>query len=734
MRDLVLVGGGHAHVEVLRRFAMRPPADARLSVIAREVMTPYSGMLPGHLAGIYDFDACHVDLGPLARAANARLYHTRALALDLAGGRVECAGRPHVPFDLVSLDVGATPDDAGIEGAAGRVLAIKPVDRFLAQISEIEADLGGRTDPMRVVVIGGGAGGIEVALALERRLASLPDGRRGDRLSVTVVTDTAVAMPSHGQAVRARLARVLALRGIRVLTGARAAAIADRVVRLAPDGEIPFDALVLATDARAPHWLADSGLALDARGFVRVSAALRSISDDRVFAAGDVAAIEGHALEKSGVYAVRQGPVLAENLSRAHAGRRLASYRPQPRTLALISTGDKRAVASWGGIALEGAWVWRLKDRIDRRWMRKYQDLPAMDDGMRNGSGHEGDAMRCGGCGAKVPQQVLKRALARFAADGDGDSADDHVLVGLREPDDAAVFAPPPGQVVVQSVDHFRPFIDDPYLFARVAANHCLGDIYAMGAAPATALAQVTLAFGPEDKVADELYLILAGVRATLADAGARLIGGHTGEGAELALGLTVNGFCDAGALLAKGGMKAGDALILTKPLGTGALFAAHMRGHARSAWIEAALETMLASSGPALGVLRAHGTRALTDVTGFGLAGHLAEMLRPSGAGAEIALDALPAIEGAIKVLARGTRSTLHPANQAAMAPVIEGGAAAHPATPLLFDPQTAGGLLASVPAERAERCIAALREAGVAGAARIGTVTERVEQVRLV
>ena len=255
-----------------------------------------------------------------------------------------------------------------------------------------------------------------------------------------------------------------------------------------------------------------------------------------------------------------------------------------------------------------------------------------------------------------------------------------------------------------------------------------------MGAAPATALAHVTLPFGPENKVADDLYLVLAGVRATLADQGARLIGGHTGEGAELALGLTVNGFCAPESLLAKGGMKPGDALILTKPLGTGALFAAHMRGLARSAWIKAALQTMLASSGPALEALRAHGVRALTDVTGFGLAGHLAEMLRPSGAGAEIALDALPAIDGALEVLGRGTRSTLHPANQAAMASVIEPAAAAHPAAPLLFDPQTAGGLLASLPAERADTCIAALRDAGIPGAARIGTVTDRVERVRLV
>ncbi len=714
MRDLVLVGGGHAHVEVLRSFAMRPPRDVRLSVIAREVMTPYSGMLPGHLAGIYGFDASHVDLGPLARAANARLYHTRALALDLERGRVEVAGRPHVPFDLVSLDVGATPDDTRIEGAAGRVLAVKPVNRFLAQISQIEAELGGRADPLRLVVIGGGAGGIEIALALDHRLATLPGGRRREGLSVTVVTDTAVVMPSHGRPVRARLARVLAERGIRVLTGARAAAIADNVVRLAPDGEVPFDAVVLATDARAPDWLADSGLALDARGFVRVSAALRSVSDERVFAAGDVAAIEGRALAKSGVYAVRQGPVLAENLRRAQTGRRLVAYRPQPRTLALISTADKRAIASWGAIAFEGAWVWRLKDWIDRRWMRKYQDLPAMEDATRNGTGHGEDAMRCGGCGAKVASPVLNRVLARLKAGPDGRAID------LEQPDDAAVIRTPASGRMLQTVDHFRAFIDDPYVFGRIAANHCMSDIFAMGGQPTSALAIVTLPFAAEEKLEADLEALLAGALRALAEAGARLIGGHTAEGPELAFGLTVNGEIETGAPLRKGGAAAGEVLILTKPLGTGAILAADMAGEASSAWVEAALDAMVSSGGPAARILVDAGASAMTDVTGFGLLGHLIEMLKASGTTARLDLRALPALPGASELLARGIASTLHPANEA-FAEVLAPGA---PTDPLLFDPQTAGGLLASLPAGRAADALARLAAAGHARAAVIGEI----------
>ena len=376
--------------------------------------------------------------------------------------------------------------------------------------------------------------------------------------------------------------------------------------------------------------------------------------------------------------------------------------------MALISTGRRHAVGSWGGLAFAGDWVWRWKDRIDRRWMERYRRLPAMPE-------TAGTPMRCGGCGAKTPARVLRRALARLDA-----PSRPEVLTGLDAPDDAAVLRPPAGKVAVQTIDHFPAFLDDPYLFGRIAAVHALSDIHAMGAEPVGALALAGLLPGGDGAMEDDLVQMLSGVLAALRDEGCALMGGHTGESERAALGLAVTGFADEGALIRKSGLEPGDALVLTKPLGAGALFAADMRGEARGAWIGAALDGMRRSNGPAARLLAEAGTSAMTDVTGFGLAGHLLEMAMASNVSVEIDAAALPAYPGARELLARGVASTLHPGNMAG----LEGWIDAASADPLLFDPQTSGGLLAGVAGERAGAVVRRLRDGGDGASAVVGRV----------
>ena len=282
--------------------------------------------------------------------------------------------------------------------------------------------------------------------------------------------------------------------------------------------------------------------------------------------------------------------------------------------------------------------------------------------------------------------------------------------------------------MLIQTVDFFRSFIDDPYLFGRIAANHALGDIYAMGGTPHSALATATVPHGPEDKVEEDLFQILRGGLDVLEDAGAVLAGGHSAEGAELALGFTINGTVDLERILRKGGARDGDALILTNPLGTGALLAAEMCGQVRAPWIEAALACMQVSQAGAASIFLDHGATACTDVTGFGLAGHLHEMLTAARVDAEIQFDRVPALPGALDVLGRGIASSLAPDNlRLRRALEADARTMTDPRFALLFDPQTAGGLLAAVPAGRAEACVAALREADYAAACVIGVVTPR-------
>jgi len=730
VKELVLVGGGHAHVGVLRRFGMRPVPGLRLTLVTREVHTPYSGMLPGYVAGHYGYDDCHIDLGPLARFAGARLYHAEVEGLDLQERRLLVRGRPPVPFDVLSINTGSRPRTVDVPGAAEHALAVKPIDGFLQGWEALTARVLASAGPFRIVVVGGGAGGIELALSTQYRLRERLAERGDDaqRLHYTLLTEGPRILSTHSAGVRARFLRVLAERGIDVRPEHRVVEVTAEEVRAGGKPSVSADAVLWVTTAGAPAWPGEAKLAVDADGFIRLNDHLESVSHPGVFAAGDVAAMPDPR-PKSGVFAVRQGPVLAENLRRAAMGRPLRRYRPQRRFLGLISTGDRYAVASRGGWSLEGAWLWRFKDWIDRRFMARYNELPEM--GEEQGPVFEARladgaaiaelstiAMRCGGCGAKVGSTVLSRVLQRLPVAQRSD-----VLIGMDSPDDAAVFQVPAGKVVAQSVDYFRAFLDDAYTFGRIAANHALGDLFAMGAEPQSALAIATVPYGRERIVEQSLYDMLSGALAMLEPTGAVLAGGHSSEGAELAFGLTVNGLVDPNRVWRKDGMRPGEALVLTKALGTGTLFAAEMRGRAKGRWVDGAIASMLLSNQSAAECLRRHGASACTDVTGFGLLGHLVEMTRASGVDAVIDLQEVPLLDGATETVAEGILSSLQPQNLRLRRAVRDlECAAGHPCYPLLFDPQTAGGLLASVPAENARACTAELRGIGYAVSVVIG------------
>ena len=682
--DLVLLGAGHAHVEVLRRHAMRPVAGLRLTLIAREPHTPYSGMLPGLIRGECGFDDAHIDCARLAAAAGARLILAEAEGLDLGASRVALRARAGVAYDLLSIDVGGTP--AMPAGAAG--VPVKPIGAFLARLAALEADL---PRGARLAVIGGGAGGTELALALARRLR----GR-----AVIVLVAAGGVLPAAPLRAR-RIARAaLAAAGVEVIDATATGAAGERVT-LADGRVIVAAASLWATGVVAPPFLAASGLACDAQGCVRVAPSLRSVSHPAVFAAGDCASVEGAPRPKSGVWAVRAGAPLAANLRRAAAGRRLRPWRPQRAALAIVGLGDGRAIAWRGRFTLNGRLAMRWKNAIDRRWMGMYQRLAPMQAAA---------PMRCGGCGAKVGATALAEALHGLPIVQRAD-----ILLGLEAPDDAAVVQPPPGMAVVQSADHFRAFIDDPFVFGEIAATHALGDLHAMGAAPWTALAIAAVPAMPGAKMAEDLASMMQGAARVLAAEGCALVGGHSGEAAEPALGFSVTGLVDPARAWRKRGLRPGEALVLTKALGTGIILAAQMQGRARARWLDAAINSMRLSNSAAVPVLCAHGVTACTDVTGFGLAGHLGEMLRASGVGAALDPAALPALPGARELAAAGVASTLAPENRAASGI----------AEPLLIDPQTSGGLLAGVAAARAADCVRALHGAGFPAAAVIGHVT---------
>jgi selenide,water dikinase len=499
--------------------------------------------------------------------------------------------------------------------------------------------------------------------------------------------------------------------------------------------ELSADLVIWATSAVGPPLLSRFGLSTNEQGFLRTRGTLQSVDDPAIFAVGDAGTIEGERIPKAGVYAVRQGPVLWENLKRTLRGEPLREYRPQTGFLKLFNTGNGSAIGEYKGLSFSGQWAWRLKDWIDSRFMRMYQ-VEAHDgagderyqrmrsrqsSADRDASARQSAELRCAGCGGKLGSSVLSRALSRLE---DLDAGE--VVVGLSQRDDAAVIRVPGSGMVNFSVDFFTAPLDDPFLVGRIAALNAASDCFACGGKPMVALCSATLPWGPESKQEQLLYELLAGALHEFRPMGVALAGGHTTEGSPLTIGFSMLADQDRPPRT-KGQLRVGDQLVLTKPLGIGILLAAHMRARCRAAWWEPLVHTMLFSNQYAAGLCDEFDVAGLTDVTGFGLAGHLMEMLRASEAAAEISLGSIPMLPGVAELVREGLESSLAPANRAVE---VEMETAemwrTKPQYRVLFDPQTSGGLLMGVPERRVPSLLGRLAQQSAVPSAVIGCVVE--------
>jgi len=697
-RDLLLIGGGHAHAVLLRMWGMKPLPGVRLTLVNPEPTAPYTGMLPGFVAGHYRREELDIDLIRLARFAGARLVLDRVIGLDPQAGLARLEGRPDIAFDIASVDIGITSGmPAGPSGGATPAKPLGPfADAWTAFVGAVQA---GEAAP-KVAVIGGGLGGCELAMAMAWRLGEVVGS---GPVRVSLYEAAADVLPQGSLSLRKTLRNQLSRAGVEVRTGSRIGEV-----------EIEESAFVAATaGAAAAGWLPETGLALK-DGFIRVDRELRSVSHPKVFAVGDAAHMDASPRPKAGVYAVRQGPALYRNLKAALSGGAPRPFNPQSDYLKLVSLGRKAAVAEKWGVAMTAPGLWRWKDRIDRTFMTRLNALPAMPAApLTSGpvaagvSELESAAPLCGGCGSKVGPATLGAALAGLQPLHRADS--------LRgQGDDAAILSwGDTGRQVISS-DHFRAFTLDPYRLARVIANHALGDIWAMGADPQAAVANLILPPMSSALQTRTIGEILAGLQTVLIEAGADLVGGHTSLGAELTIGLTVTGLTGGRSPIGLDGARPGDRLLLTRPVGVGVVLAAEMRGLAHGRDVAAVFEQMQTSSGPVAALLRQSAT-AMTDVTGFGLAGHLDAMLRQSGMAGNVSLEAVPWVQGAIDLARAGVRSSIFPETSA-----IASGMAATATVradvrfDLLFDPQTAGGLLAAAPADHASEVVATCERMG--------------------
>ncbi len=673
-RDLVLIGGGHTHALVLRKWGMNPLPGVRVSVINPGPTAPYSGMLPGFVAGHYTRDELDIDLVRLARFAGARLINGYATAINRDAQTITVAGRPPIGYDVAAIDVGITSTMPELQGFSAHAIPAKPLGNFASRWDAFRAS----ADNPDIAIIGGGVAGAELAMAMAHALR-----RRNPKVKLI---DRSRVLTALGYKARQKMLAALDSAQIEIIEDAEVSEVFPEGIVLTDGRTIRSDFTTGAAGAKPHDWIGTTGLDLH-DGFITVDAHLQS-SDPAIFAVGDCAHLSHDPRPKAGVYAVREAPVLFDNLRAVLSGGQMSAYKPQRDYLKLISLGGKSALAEKFGTARAGGLLWKLKDHIDRTFMNQFDDLRMMEAakpprtaalGMAEALG---DKPLCGGCGAKVGRVALQ-----------------HILTDTFG-DDAALIQP--GQVM--TTDHLRAMIDDPVLMTRITAIHALGDIWAMGAQAQAATAQIILPRMSAPLQERTLREIMTTAEQVMDATGAKIIGGHTSLGAELTIGFTITGLVEKP--ITQDGARPGDMLILTKPLGSGTIMAAEMQGKARGADVIACLALMTVAQDAASRIL-GHAT-AMTDITGFGLAGHLRGICDASGVGAKLDVGSIPLMDGAAELSAQGIRSSLFADNQDGA------GMVAGPGHDLLFDPQTTGGLLAAVPADAAEKTLRELRDAG--------------------
>ena len=690
MSGLVLAGGGHSHALVLRRWAMQPSKRPSylITLVSRTSTALYSGMVPGLIAGIYQRAQVAVDLRDLTDQAGVALVVAEITGLDLRNQQLHLDQRPSLPYEHLSLNLGAETSTNPAQNL--ELVPIKPLEPALAFLADQDRQMGQQDLATSLFqVVGSGLAAVETVLALRQRWPMRP-----------------LVLRIRPGCLQPILIKALEKAEIQIIGTSE----------MDQTKQFQTTAGLLCTGSQAPHWLADHDLpCCPNSGRIRTEMSLQVIGHPNLFAAGDCAVIDAHPRSPSGVWAVRAAKPLARNLEATCSGRPLKRWRPQDQALQLLGGFRDRKPLAWAlrnhRILGPHPLLWRWKAAIDARFMAMFR---------RRSSMNSIETMACRGCAAKLPAGPLESALQQAGIAALGTDPEDAAVLPLKT---AAGTTP-----VLQSVDGFPALVSDPWLNGRLTALHACSDLWACGARVLAAQAVVTLPQTNESTQESLLAQTLAGIRSALNPQGAQLLGGHTLEARDglaqpplsraVQVTLSVSGQA-VETFWRKAGVQAGDRLLLSRPLGTGVLFAAAMTGAAPAPSLDLALAQMGTSQHllleELLGLEAEHprAIHAATDITGFGLLGHLGEMLRNPGLKVVLKGPEIPSLAGALSLLENGYASSLAPANRRAWSLLDNGcvdlqlagiapGSREHQALlQLLVDPQTCGPLLISVQAD---------------------------------
>lgn len=702
--DLVLIGGGHSHLSVLMKLSKRPINGNRITLITNEIDTPYSGMIPGYIEGIYSWRDSHIDLYRLCLKLNVRFIHAEVERVSAHEKEIYFKDRPKIKFDVLSINTGIQSNNREIKGAAKYCLPVKPISKlannFLNKITNFKS----------IAFIGGGAGSVELALAIKKRFLNI-----NQDIKITIITGKRGLLSTFPQKTKLTSLKTLEKFKIDIIEYKRVLEVKPKQIILSDKSMLKIDKAILSTNSMTPKWLAKSDILLTKDNYILVNKSFQT-NYKYVFASGDVIDFNNQNLKKAGVFAVRSGKPLAINIKQFILGKKLVEYKFNKNYLALIGTSKRSAIATKYNLTFNSRFFFYLKKYIDQNFIKKFSDfkirkkftLEALKTDVLNifvkhkeKITDKNDIMQCKGCAAKVPLNALKQALPKDIVS----TSEDAVSV-------------PGHPELYQTVDMISSIITDPFLLGKIAANHSISDMVSVNSKITSAMMILQLPLSKTEINSRDLEQVLLGANEIFKTIDCPLIGGHTmiGKDKDPIIGFSILGQKQKKIKIMKNRrkIKTKDLLILTEKIGSGLIFAGINNYLIDSHFQTDVIKQMIKGNLNFGKISNQLNILSMTDITGFGLANHLLNLIKRdnSKTGLTIYPNKIPLFEGVNECLNKDIKSSLFKSNYDIAQKDIIYKRDKSKLDNILYDPQTVGGIAFIIPQEEKYKHFKVLKE----------------------
>lgn len=702
--DLVLIGGGHSHLSVLMKLSKKPLNGNRITLITNEIDTPYSGMIPGYIEGIYSWRDSHIDLYRLCLKLNVRFIHAEVERVSAYEKEIYFKDRPKIKFDVLSINTGIQSNNREIKGAAKYCLPVKPISKltnnFLNKITNFKS----------IAFIGGGAGSVELALAIKKRFLNI-----NQDIKITIITGKRGLLSTFPQKTKLTSLKTLEKFKIDIIEYKRVLEVKPKQIILSDKSLLKIDKAILSTNSMTPKWLAKSDILLTKDNYILVNKSFQT-NYKYVFASGDVIDFNNQNLKKAGVFAVRSGKPLAINIRKFILGKKLVEYKFNKNYLALIGTSKRSAIATKYNLTFNSRFFFYLKKYIDQNFIKKFSDfrirkkftLDALKTDVLNifvkhkeKITDENDIMQCKGCAAKVPLNALKQALPKDIVS----TSEDAVSV-------------PGHPELYQTVDMISSIITDPFLLGKIAANHSISDMVSVNSKITSAMMILQLPLSKTEINSRDLEQVLLGANEIFKTIDCPLIGGHTmiGKDKDPIIGFSILGQKQKKIKIVKNRrkIKTKDLLILTEKIGSGLIFAG-INNYLIDSYFQIDVIKQMIKGNLNFGKISNQlNILSMTDITGFGLANHLLNLIKRdnSKTGLTIYPNKIPLFEGVNECLNKDIKSSLFKSNYDIAQKDIIYKRDKSKLDNILYDPQTVGGIAFIIPQEEKYKHFKVLKE----------------------